>query len=58
MVLYRYMSDIVQMTADYDEFLNGNVYRVRSSFADHRELENKLIILDTQPEPSNTVEGE
>lgn len=53
------MSTVVTMDATVGEFVNGQTYRVRSRFADHREIEGKVTIIDEVPiSVSQPIEGE
>jgi hypothetical protein len=52
------MSTIATMTSTVGEYQSGNTYRLRTKEASLFSETNKATILDTQPEPVTTIEGE
>lgn len=42
------MSTIVTMTADVQDYVNGQTYRVRSRFADHADTAGHVDIIDNE----------
>lgn len=51
------MSDIVQMSSTDGDYISGQIYRVRSRSKDDFLTANVAVVLDKQPEPSNSQEG-
>ena len=52
------MSDIVQMTQTVDDYQSGSIYRVRTRNKEDLVKASAATVLDNQPEPLTTIEGE
>lgn len=52
------MSAIVQMTSTVGEYASGNTYRLRTREAQVIVANAQGTLLDQQPEPAATIEGE